>query len=54
MALQAAADEVRAQLQVIKGLDTLPSWMRIDALRELSDSADDLAWSLAQPLTPDR
>jgi len=50
-ALHATANEARALLEAIKGLEALPSGLRIDALRELSDAADDLAWSLVHAAT---
>ncbi len=46
--LYSATNEVRALLQTITELEPLPTGLRIDALRELSNAAEDLAWKLVQ------
>ncbi|WP_267400368.1 hypothetical protein [Pseudomonas sp. GM_Psu_2] len=46
--LFSATSEARALLQNIAEMDALPTGRRIDALRELSDAAENLAWQLVQ------
>lgn len=46
--LFSASSEAHALLHTIAGYEALPTGRRIDALRELSDAAENLAWKLAQ------
>lgn len=45
--LHSTSNEAIALLNTIAELDSLPIGLRIDALRELSNAAEDLAWKLA-------